>query len=484
MMLCVLLLVLHWTLVSSALSSSTRASSAALQEDGTRPLIHRCRSPNMEDFTCWWRGVEGQDNISYTLQYSMGDGEPQDCPDYTSGGSNSCFFDSTHTQVWQIYCMTVTAHTPSGPRASQRHCLDVADIVETDPPFNLSYITLNESHCDSCRSVMLSWMFPIASLVREGWITLVYELRYRNIAQPDTWRVKERLRETHVDLLDLPAGTYEFMVRCRSSNSKHWSAWSESINISVIGKTLSDRLLVFILLTSLGIMAFLIVGFGFIPRGKRIKAFLLPPIPKPRIRGLEPVLLKNGKLDEINRHFSSFHGYKSPQYSMETWYQVSMDSDTALTPNSFPSHCEQEPVTGPEGPPALQTSSSPSTYCPSGPASYCEGATPPPAPGHALPNLVSVPGMDYTMILGSAPAPVSHDFYTCVTGVTASGQLNLVPHLPNMLKHTHTPYVQFKEDGGVDKSCQLVALLEKQKEELKDTDPSEAAMPLIPHSSD
>ncbi|XP_056102935.1 prolactin receptor-like [Rhinichthys klamathensis goyatoka] len=479
-MLCVLLLVLHWTLVSS--SSSTRASSAALQEDGTRPFIHRCRSPNMEDFSCWWRPIEGQDNITYTLQYRTGDDAPQDCPDYTSSGTNSCFFDTRHTQVWQIYCMTVTAHTASGPRTSQRHCLDVADIVQTDPPFNLSYIMLNESHCESCRSVTLSWMFPIASLVREGWITLVYELRYRNLAQPDTWKVKERLREPHVDLLGLPVGKYEFMVRCRSGNSKHWSAWSESINISVIGKTLSDRLLVFILLTSLGIMAFLIIGFGFIPQGKRIKAFLLPPIPKPRIRGLEPVLLKNGKLDEINRHFSSFHGYKSPQYSIETWYQVSMDSGSALTPNSFPSHCEQKPVTGPEGPPALQTSSSPNPYCPSGPASYCEGATPPPDPGHALPELLSVPGMDYTMILGSAPAPASHDFYTCVTGVTASGQLHLVPHLPNMLKHTHTPYVQFKED--VDKSCQLVALLEKQKEELKDTDPSEAAMPLIPHSSD
>ncbi|XP_039502782.1 prolactin receptor-like isoform X1 [Pimephales promelas] len=465
-MLCVLLLVLHWTLVSS--SSFT---SAALQEDGTRPFIHRCRSPNMVDFSCWWRPVEEQDNITHTLQYRTGGDAPRDCPDYTSNGSNSCFFDSKHTQIWQIYCMTVTAHTTSGPRTSPRHCLDVADIVQVDPPFNLSYIMLNESHCESCRSVTLSWMFPIADLVREGWITLVYELRYRNLAQPDTWKVKERLQEPHVDLLGLPVGKYELMVRCRSRNSKHWSVWSEAITISVIGKTLSDRLLVFILLTSLSIMVFLIIGFGFIPQGKRsvrIKAFLLPPIPKPHIRGLEPALLKNGKLEEINRHFSSFHGYKSPQFSIETWYQVSVDSGPALTPNSCPSHCEPKPVTGPEGPPALQSSSSPNPYCLSGPASYCEVATPPPEPGHALPELFAVPG----------------DFYTCVTGVTASGQLHLVPHLPNMLKHTHThtPYVQFKED--VDKSCQLVALLEKQKEELQDTDPSEAAMPLIPHSSD
>ncbi|XP_067298463.1 prolactin receptor-like isoform X2 [Pseudorasbora parva] len=471
-MLCFLLLALLWTTVTAALSPSTH-SAATLQEDGSRPVIYRCRSPSMEDFTCWWRPIIGRENVSYTLQYSRGNGVPQDCPDYVSGGLNSCFFDSKHTQIWEMYCMRVTAHTPSGTLSSDRHCVDVADIVETDPPFNLSYILLNESHCESCHSIMLSWMYPIASQVREAWITLVYELRYRNLAQPDTWKVMERLREPHVELLELPVGTYEFMVRCRSHNSKHWSTWSESINISIIGKPLSDRMLVFILVTSLVIMAFLIISFGFIPRGKRIKAFLLPPIPKPRIRGLEPVLLKNGKIEEINRHFSSFHGYKSPQCFMETWYQVSVDSNPAVTPKSFNEQEEAEPAQhGPSDQPSLQKS------CHNGPASCCEEAPPPPAPGHAHPELVSVPGMDYSMILNSAPAPPqSHDFYTRVNGVTAGGQLHLVPCLPDMLKNS--PYVQLKED-------KMAALMEKQTEEQMtcDPDPSEAAAPLLPHSSD
>ncbi|XP_048054267.1 growth hormone receptor-like [Megalobrama amblycephala] len=487
-MLCFLLLTLHWTTVTAALHPSTRAAAAALQEDGSRPYIYHCRSPNMEVFTCWWRPINNQDNVTYTLQYSTGNGAPHDCPDYVSGGINSCFFDTKHTQIWEMYCMKVTAHTGTGSLTSPRHCLDVADIVETDPPFNLSYIMLNESHCGSCRSIMLSWMYPVETQVREGWITLIYELRYRNLAQPDTWKMKERLREPHVELLDLPVGTHELMVRCRSANSKHWSAWSESISISIIGRPMSDHMLVLILVTSLSVVAFLIVGFGFIPRGKRIKAFLLPPIPKPRIRGLEPVLLKNGKIDEINHHFSSFHGYTPPQYSMETWYQVSVDTCPAVTPNSAPSTEENAAVarfvSGPNGQPTLRTSCSPAPYCRSGPASYCEGATPPPAPGHTHPELVSVPGMDYSMILNSAPAqPPLQDFYTCVTGVTASGALHLVPCLPDMLKNT--PYVQFKEDGSADKSGQLVALLEKQMEELPcDSDPSEAAVPLLPHSSD
>ncbi|XP_016088070.1 growth hormone receptor-like [Sinocyclocheilus grahami] len=353
--------------------------------------------------------------------------------------------------------------------------------VKIDPPFNLTYIMLNESVSESGRSILLSWLYPVASQVREGWITLIYELRYRHLAQPDNWRVKERLREPHVELLDLPVGTYEFMVRCRSTNSKHWSTWSESINITISGRPLSDRKLAFILVTSIAIMAFLIIGFGIVPRGKRIKSFLLPPIPKPRIRGLEPVLLKKGQIDEINRHFSSFHGYKSPQYCMEMWYQVSVDMCPSAMPNSVPSQYKHEDapiaqhVTWPDGQQSVQTSCNPAPYC-CGPASYCEGATPPPNAGHARPELVSIPGMDYSMILNSAPAPpMTQDFYTCVNGVTPGGALHLVPCLPDMLKNT--PYLQIKEgaDDGMDKSTLLST---------SESDPSEAAVHLLPHSSD
>lgn len=40
--------------------------------DGSRPYIYHCRSPNMEVFTCWWRPINNQDNVTYTLQYSTG----------------------------------------------------------------------------------------------------------------------------------------------------------------------------------------------------------------------------------------------------------------------------------------------------------------------------------------------------------------------------------------------------------------------------
>uniref|UniRef100_A0A8C2ACQ2 Fibronectin type-III domain-containing protein n=1 Tax=Cyprinus carpio TaxID=7962 RepID=A0A8C2ACQ2_CYPCA len=237
--------------------------------DDKRPYIYRCRSPNMEIFTCWWRPIANQDNVTYTLLERT----PRECPDYVSGGINSCFFDP-----W--------SHVLLSP-------------VETDPPSNLTYVMLNESIGEVGRSVLVSWLHPVKSLVHEELIMLVYELRYRNLAQPDNWRVMERLREPHVEFLDLPVGRYEFSVRCRSTSNKHWSVWSESIFITISGSALSDRM---------------------------IKSFLLPAIPKPCIPGLEHALLKKGKIDEINQHFSSFHGYKSPQYCTETWSQVSVDT--------------------------------------------------------------------------------------------------------------------------------------------------------------
>ncbi|XP_042586490.1 prolactin receptor-like [Cyprinus carpio] len=260
-MLCFLLLTLHWMTVTVALQST--------REDDKRPYIYRCRSPNMEIFTCWWRPIANQDNVTYTLLYTTGERTPRECPDYVSGGINSCFFDAKHTQVWEIYCMNVTAHTHTGPITSQKHCVDVVDIVETDPPSNLTYVMLNESIGEVGRSVLVSWLHPVKSLVHEEQIILVYELRYRNLAQPDNWRVMERLREPHVEFLDLPVGRYEFSVRCRSTSNKHWSVWSESIFITISGSALSDRMLALILVTGIAIMVFLFISLGNIPRGKR-----------------------------------------------------------------------------------------------------------------------------------------------------------------------------------------------------------------------
>ncbi len=117
--------------------------------------------------------------------------------------------------------------------------------------------------------------------------------------------------------------------------------------------------------------------------------------------------------DEINRHFSNFHGYKSLQHCTETWYQVSVDTSPVATPSIVQSGSIQEDVpitpitpiasitqyvTCHNGHQSVQTSCTPAPYC-HGPAPYCEEDTPPPDSGPAHPELTSVPGMDYSMIL-------------------------------------------------------------------------------------
>lgn len=299
-----------------------------------RPQIHYCRSPNMETFTCWWHfpdnGSRGNENITYTLTYSVGNGPKKECPDYVTGGANSCYFDGRHTQVWEIYCMNVVAHGRHGNYTSEEHCLDVADIVETDPPFNLTYWLTNSSEEGAGRSAMVSWLYPNAEDVHSGWVTLVFELQYRRQSEPHNWKVKGVLREPRLELLDLPPGSYVVRVRCKSHNSRLWSKWSELLTIHIPNHQSIDKMLAIILVTGIGVMAFLMIGFGVIPHSKRIKAFLLPPVPKPRIRGIDPILLKNGRMDEITRLFKSFHGYSPPQYCAESWLHVTTDEGQSL----------------------------------------------------------------------------------------------------------------------------------------------------------
>ncbi|XP_029282792.1 prolactin receptor-like [Cottoperca gobio] len=99
----------------------------------TRPHIFNCRSPNMEDFSCWWHPLDnltdGQ-QVTYVLTYSMDKGPKHECPDYVTAGPDSCHFDSSHTSIWKIYCLNVTAVTAHGNYTSQEHCLDVAEIGE------------------------------------------------------------------------------------------------------------------------------------------------------------------------------------------------------------------------------------------------------------------------------------------------------------------------------------------------------------------
>ncbi|XP_076021957.1 prolactin receptor [Genypterus blacodes] len=471
----------------------------------TRPHIYFCRSPNMEDFTCWWHplaNVTDREEVTYILTYSKEYGPKHVCPDYVTAGPNSCHFDSSHTSIWKIYCMNVTAVTARGNYMSQEHCLDVADIVQTEAPVNLTYELRDAGGHEMGHNTLLSWMYPVPSDLQYGWITLVYELQYRRVAEPDNWKVKQPLRESHVELLGLPVGDYVIRVRCRSHNYGLWSEWSSTLLMSVPATPTAGKLLVLILVTGIGVVTLLTIVFRIMSQSKRVKHYFLPPIPKPRIIGIDLLLLKKGNIDDINRHFSSFHSYSPPKYTEEVWNQVSAD-DVCLNP---PKDDSMDPTDRPmvlRNPPPAATNHAHSThdvasYVQSLPP-YCAfpteaSATCQDAPlASALPIIVSLPGTDYSM-MGHPVLPVQppesvsaarppQDFYTCVQLMNESGEVHLVPCLPPPPAYSPSHLMVPSEIGKREEMEEEVGGSKKNvvlKEGREEEERSEDAVPLLP----
>ncbi|XP_043965295.1 prolactin receptor-like isoform X2 [Gambusia affinis] len=467
----------------------------------SRPQIYYCRSPNMEVFTCWWHPVEQQ--AVYVLTYSKDTGPQLECPDYTSGGLHSCYFDKSHTSIWTYYCMTVTAMTPHRNYTSQQHCLDVVEIVEMEAPANLS-VSLRDAGGDEVgHSTLLSWTYPAPEVLREGWITLVYELQYRRVGEDDNWKAKHPLREPHVELFGLRPGDYVVRVRCRSHNSRLWSKWSATLLVSVPNRLPAGKVLVLVLVVGVGAVALLVIAFGVIPQSRRIKDYFLPPIPKPRITGIDPLLLKKGNFDEINRHFSNFHGYRPPSYSVELWDQVSADGIYLSTPRDC-GILDRDRGTSVAIQNLFPVQNSSPYVC--GTPPYC--AVPPeafaalqdaPSPWQQ-PETAFISGSDYsTMVrLGVPDASVSapdpgrapvQDFYTCVQLMRDSGEVHLVPCLPAPYCHDFLlpPVPDAAKREEEEKKSKRLAEYQARKNAAKDDDDddrSNAADPLLPVSPD
>ncbi|KAM4538530.1 prolactin receptor isoform 1-T1 [Fundulus diaphanus] len=464
-----------------------------------RPQIYYCRSPNMEDFTCWWHPLDNLtdgEEVTYILTYNKDKGPKHECPDYTSAGPNSCHFDKSHTSIWKFYCMNVTAVTAQRNYTSKQYCLDVAEIVETEAPVNLTFSLMDAGGDEAGHSALLSWAYPAPEDLRYGWITLVYELQYRRSGQADNWKVKHPLREPHVELLGLRAGDYVVRVRCRSQNSGLWSKWSSTLPMSIPTRPPTGKVLVLVLVVGVGVVALLVITFGVIPQSRRIKDYFLPPIPKPRIIGIDPLLLKKGNLEEINRHFTNFHGYRPPSYSVEVWDQVSGDGIYPSVPKDggIPANVldrdKETPVTAqtrfPLQNPSLYVQSAP-PYCASPPEAF---ASLPDAPWHRA-EMVSVPGTDYSTMehpgLPNAAAPTPggsplQDFYTCVQLMRDSGEVHLVPCLPSAYCQEF-PLFPRKEEEEEEKKRRRLIEYQARKTLMKESgenERSEAADPLLP----
>nr|XP_033787965.1 growth hormone receptor isoform X2 [Geotrypetes seraphini]XP_033787973.1 growth hormone receptor isoform X2 [Geotrypetes seraphini]XP_033787983.1 growth hormone receptor isoform X2 [Geotrypetes seraphini]XP_033787993.1 growth hormone receptor isoform X2 [Geotrypetes seraphini]XP_033788003.1 growth hormone receptor isoform X2 [Geotrypetes seraphini] len=287
----------------------------------------KCRSPEQETFSCHWTYGDFHNftspDLTKLLYMKSKEDKWNECPDYVSAGENSCYFNSTYTSIWTQYCLKLL----HGNTVIVERCFSVDDIVQPDPPIDLGWTlltSLSEIHAD----IQVKWDPPPSADVRKGWITLQYELQLKEVNKTK-WIKMDPVITTAVPVYSLKMGRdYEVRVRCKQLSSENFGEYSEILYVSLPQPDLEE--------SEILLISFVIVGtFGgtivllliFFTKQKRLKMLILPPVPVPKIKGIDSELLKKGKLDEVNSILTC-HGINKPELYNDSWVEfIELDID-------------------------------------------------------------------------------------------------------------------------------------------------------------
>nr|XP_025037174.1 prolactin receptor [Pelodiscus sinensis] len=263
-----------------------------------KPEILKCHSPEMETFTCWWKpGSDGGLPTNYTLLYSKeGKEQTYECPDYKTAGPSSCYFDKKHTNLWTSYNISVKATNEMGSNISKPHYVDVTSIVQPDPPVNLSLEV--KKQVDGKPYLLLKWNPPPLADVKSGWLTLEYRLRLKP-EDGEEWETIIVGQQTQYKLFSLnPGKKYIAQVHCKPDHGE-WSEWSSENYIQIPGDIELKDVIVWIFVAVLSSVICLIIIWTMALKGYNMVACILPPVPGPKIKGLDTHLLETGKSEEL-----------------------------------------------------------------------------------------------------------------------------------------------------------------------------------------
>lgn len=263
-----------------------------------KPFIFKCRSPEKETFTCWWRpGADGGLPTNYTLTYHKeGETITHECPDYKTSGPNSCYFSKKHTSIWTIYIITVNATNQMGSSVSDPRYVDVTYIVEPDPPVNL---TLEVKHPEDRKPYLwIKWLPPTLVDVRSGWLTLQYEIRLKPEKAAE-WETHFAGQQTQFKILSLyPGQKYLVQVRCKPDHG-FWSVWSPESSIQIPNDFTMKDITVWIFVAVLSTIICLIMIWAVALKGYSMVTCIFPPVPGPKIKGFDTHLLEKGRSEEL-----------------------------------------------------------------------------------------------------------------------------------------------------------------------------------------
>ncbi|XP_055968052.1 growth hormone receptor isoform X2 [Sorex fumeus] len=306
-------------------------------DSSEKPKFTKCRSPELETFSCHWtEGVHhslqnpGSIQLFYirrgTQEWNQ---EWKECPDYVSAGANSCYFNSSYTSIWIPYCIKLT----SNGGMVDKKCFSVEEIVQPDPPIALNWTLLNTSLTGIHADIQVRWEPPPNADVQKGWIVLEYELQYKEVNETQ-WKMMDPVLSTSLPVYSLRLDKeYEVRVRSRQRNSEKYGEFSEVLYVTLPQMSAviceEDFQIPWFLIIIFGIFGLTVILFVLIfSKQQRIKMLILPPVPVPKIKGIDPDLLKEGKLEEVNTILAIHDNYKPEFYNDDSWVEfIELDID-------------------------------------------------------------------------------------------------------------------------------------------------------------